>query len=490
MTQDGLSQFINLVKSPGDSLRQKALHSGFWAGFLNVSDRGLQIFKLLILGNILAPASFGILGIALLTKMMLWQLTQLGLNTALIQQKEENIDEYLDTAWSINLFRGLCIFAAVFVTAPFIADVFREPLAGPVIQVIGISVILDSLINPATVYFQKELEFYKEYIFNFSKSIVDVVVTITAALIWQSVWALVVGLLLSGVVKVIASYLLHSYRPKLAFKTEKAKEMLTFGKWIWVTSLVTFMATSGDDAFVGWYLSAGALGLYQMAFRLSNAPATEVTQTIASVSLPLFSKLQDDKNRLKKAYLRMFGLTSVIGLPMAIGIILVAPEFTEFALGDKWIEMVPAMQIMAIAGLFRAYGKTGGVLFQGYGSPHWDFRMNLVRVITIIVSIAPLTSRWGITGTALAITLGMGSALPIWAFKSKEITQAKVSDFIEHLLPAAVATAIMMVPVSIIVAPTLMHIVAAVFCGIGVYTIILASVYQFQGRSLLAELIS
>lgn len=485
-----MKRLLTWLRSPGESLRHRVLHGGIWVTLLNISDRSLRILRLVILARLLVPSDFGLMGIAMLTMAVMSQLANLGIDPALIQREEDNIDPYLDTVWFMKIFRGAGLFILLFITAPIFATFFGEPRAQPVLRVLGIGMVLTGLVNPSIVYFRKDLEFHKQFIYKITGTVVDFIVAIGAALVLQNVWALVYGVLSGRVTRLLVSYILSDYRPSIGFNRDAALRVLDFGKWIWATGLITFIATSGDDAFVGWYLTAASLGFYQMAFRLSNSPATEVTHVISSITFPAYSKLQHDQEALQNAFLKTIRVIFVIVVPMATGIIMIAPKFTQILLGEQWMPMVPVMQIMAIAGLIRAIAATGGSLFRGYGIPEWDFRMNALRAGGIILTIWPLTNLLGITGAAISITFGIGLTLPLWLYKTVDITGLPVANYGKSLLTPLIGAAIMTGPVLLTLGPSVWRLAGAVLVGILVYFAAIYFLYKFQSKNPIDDVIA
>ena len=201
------------------------------------------------------------------------------------------------------------------------------------------------------------------------------------------------------------SYLIHPYRPHLSSDLGKAKKLFGFGKWILGSSILIFLITQGDDIFVGKLLGATALGFYQLAYRISNMPATEITHVISQVSFPAYSKLQDDLAKLREAYLRVLQVTTFLSFPIAGLIFVLAPDFTKILLGEKWMPMVPAMQVLAIFGAIRAFGATTGSIFQGVGRPSILTKLAAIQLLMMIAIIYPLTNEFGIFGTAIAILI-------------------------------------------------------------------------------------
>ena len=123
---------------------------------------------------------------------------------------------------------------------------------------------------------------------------------------------------------------------------------------------------------MGKLLGVTALGFYQLAYRISNMPATEITHVISRVTFPAYSKLQDDIPKLREAYLKVLQITAFLSFPIAGLIFVLAPDFTKIFLGEKWMPMVPAMQVLVFAGLSRAIAATAGYIFYAVGKPKID----------------------------------------------------------------------------------------------------------------------
>jgi len=267
----------------GETLLQRVVRGGGWVFALRITDQLFGLARLIILARLLAPADFGLFGIALLAMSALETFSQTGFSAALIQ-KNEDIKPYLDTAWTVQLIRGTILALILFAVAPHIAAFFDAPAAKSILQVIGLSVLFQGFTSVGVIYFQKELEFHKQFAYMFSGALVNAGVAILAAFLLRSVWALVFGLLAGNLMRMVVSYFIHPYRPHIHFSRKQFKELFGFGKWIFGSSMLVFLITQGDDIFVGRLLGIAALGFYQLAYRISNMPTTEITHVISQVT--------------------------------------------------------------------------------------------------------------------------------------------------------------------------------------------------------------
>jgi PST family polysaccharide transporter/lipopolysaccharide exporter len=405
MIGDGIIERVKSVSTAGGSLTQRSVVSGGWVAALNVSGRVLQLVMVVIVARLIGPEAFGLMGIGLLAMSAFDQFSRLGLDEALVYNENENVDDYLDTTLALNVGRGVFLGAVAFLSAPLVAALLGEPRATPILRVLGIGPVLHGLRNPGVVYFRKDLEFHREYIYKMSGAVAQVVVAIGYALVFPSVWALVAGTIAKKVVRGGVSYWIHPYRPRPRFDFDRARELVDYGKWMTGASITGFLTKQGDDAFLAWMLGATSLGFYQMAYRIAKAPNTEVTHVVSRVAFPAYSKLQDDTEKLRTAFYRTIKVTLLVSFPAGAGIIATAPVFVDAVLGDSWLTMVPALQLIALYGMSASLGSTCGEMWKATGRPDVIFKFKLVKIALYVVLIYPLTARYGIFGTALTVVL-------------------------------------------------------------------------------------
>jgi len=381
-----------------------------------------------ILARILSPHDFGLMGIAMLTMLILENFSQTGFQAALIQKKE-NIESYLNTAWTTMIVRGVVLFSILYFIAPYASTFFKSPDAKPIIQVVVISVLIQAFTNIGVIYFQKELEFKKMFIYQLSGTLADFTVAVSAAIILKNVWALIFGLLAGNFVRFVVSYLIHPYRPRIRFDLKKIKELSVFGRWVFGSNILMFLTTQGDSVIVGKILGTTMLGFYQMAYRISNMPATEITHVISQVTFPAYAKIQDNIPKLREAYLKVLQFTAFLSFPIAGLIFVLARDFTRIFLGEKWMPMVPAMQVLVLWGLIRSMGATTGSVFQGIGKPEVITKLQFVVLALLVISIYPLATRWGILGVSLAVIFSTSMPNLVAFYKVIKVIQCSTRDF-------------------------------------------------------------
>ncbi len=427
---------------PGPSWSQRVAHAGVWAFALHVSEQLVILCRLFVLAVLLAPRDFGLFGMALFSLLALETLSRTGFEQALIHKKEE-IKPYLEVAWTVLLLRGLLLSVLLFALAPWAAAFFKEPDAIPLIRILSVCFLFRGLTNIGVVDFQKKLEFHKEFTFRFSGILMDLLVAITAAYVFRNAEALVLGYAAADLTRLVVSYRIHPFRPRLRLDRRKAAELFDYGMWMLLVGVTVFVATNGAGVAIGKILGATALGFFQMAERIPSVVVRGLGLTLSNVAFPAYAELQSSIDRLREAYKRIASVSAAVLMPAAVGIISVGNDFTRIFLGPKWMPMVPALLILSVAGVATGIVWTGRPAFMGAGRPQTVFHLQVARAATVLLFIYPLSSRWGIEGAAAAVLLSSLSALAVYFVSIRLQLGITWKDLAQLFLPPLAASVLM-----------------------------------------------
>lgn len=427
-------------------LFNRTVKGGMWVFALRMLTQLFSSAKWIVLVKWLAVVDFGLIGIADLTMQALSAFTTTGFQAALIQKKKQTYD-FLDTAWTIGIIRGVLLFVVIYFIAPlatrFRVDPEQFQLTVNIIRVLGFCLILDAVSNIGTIYFRKDLQFNKQFIFEIVSSVINITITISIAVIYRSIWAIAIGKLVGSLTKCVISYWIHPYRPKFKVDLAKAGELWGFGKWIFALSALGFIIKTGDDYFVWGYLGVASLGLYRISYRFAMAPATEISDVITQVTFPAYSKLQDDIPRLRDAYLKVLEFTAFLSIPLAGFIFALTPNFIVLFRKEDLLLVIPVMQILALRGMICSIGATRGSLFQSTGQPKLGTVIKLVKLFILACLIYPLTKRLGLVGTAWSIVIADAAVQPLAFYFSVRVISCRPWRMLKPIVMPFVATCIM-----------------------------------------------
>lgn len=384
-------------------------------GALRGAGRLMAVIRIAVLARLLAPQQFGLFAIASLAIALLEMLTETGINVFFIQEKDR-VKTYLDTAWMISIVRGFVIFLVLLITAPFIAQFFKNQDAVALLRVISIVPLLRGFINPAEIKFQKKLQFSKEFRFRFFIFLFDGIVAIIAALVTRSVYSLVLGLISGVILEIAISFLFIKPVPKLSFESVKIKKIVGRGKWVTLAGIFNYLFHNGDDIVVGRLMDSYYLGVYQLAYKITSLPIYEAGEVFGKVTFPVYAKIAGDKKRLKKAFIKITLAISALVIPFGLILFLFPKQLVLLLLGDKWLDAVPVIRVLSVFGVIRAIAGSSSALFLAINKQEYVTALTFVSIIGLALTIVPLVDKYGILGAGYSALIGTFLAIPVIGF--------------------------------------------------------------------------
>lgn len=325
-------------------IKARVVRASIWISAARVITNLLSVLSMIVLARLLMPSDFGLVALATSLLVVLEAFTELSLSQALIHTRDPTPDHY-NTAWSLGLARGTLIGIGFALAAPFAAGAYSEPHLQNVMLALAISVGIGGLQNPKLVMLRKDLSFNQQGILSIVSALMNVGITITIALLFRSYWALVAGILAGRATTVILSYIMLPFRPALCVK--HFKELWGFSVWVSLGQIVNTLNYRFDHLLVGTFLGRTDLGLYTVGSKLAVMPGQEMVRPLTATLFPAFSLTADDPVRMRRAYERVQGVVTAIALPTSIGFALVADPVVRLALGDKWLDAIPVVQLLA-----------------------------------------------------------------------------------------------------------------------------------------------
>jgi O-antigen/teichoic acid export membrane protein len=464
-----------------ESLTKKVVLGGFWFSFLKIASRALSLVRTFILARLLVPEDFGLMGVVTLSIAFLYQFTRLEVGMALIQKKGD-IEDYYDSALALAVIRGGLIFLVLFFGSGFIADFFNNQQIVNLLKVVAFSPLILSFRSPKLVVFEKELNFQLRFWFELISTTVDIVVTIVLAFILRNVWALVFGLIAGDIFRFILSYLFCPYMPKFNISTEKIKDLFNFGKWIFVTTILGFLITRSPEMLIGRVLDMAALGFYSMAFKIANLISTEIFNIFYKVTFPAYSKIQGDIKRLRGAFLRVTQLTTFFIVPISCVTIILATEVVTLFLGEKWMPIIPTLRVLSLMSLFYSFTAVFNSLYLALGKPHLPTKFSFFRLIVLCIVIYPLTLKYNVTGTALALLISAMIIIPYNISIAIKLVDCKFSQYFKQFELTLISTVLMSVCILLLklLLGTTPHFYSLIiYCAVG-GIVYIGSVYVFD----------
>ena len=390
------------------SLKKQAFRATAWTigGF--GASMVLRFASNLILARLLLPDSFGLMALVNVFIMGLHLFSDVGLGPSLIQNKRGDDPTFINTAWTIQVIRGGALWLGSILIAWPVAQVYGEKELLYLIPIVGLSTLISSLNSTALYTLNRQLALGKLAIFELGGQVIGLTAMITWAWFNKSVWALVFGGVATSIIQLVWSHRLLPEQPnRFVWDKEAAKNIFSFGKWIFFSTALTFLASQADRLILGKLITPAQLGIYGIAYTLADIPRQVIMALSGKVIFPAFSKMVDLpretfrakilKNRKPLLLVLAPGLTILV----SFGDYVVRLLYKEVYHDAAW--MLP---IIAVGIWHTSLYSTMSPALMALGKPVYNTIGYFLTLITITTALFVGYHYMGLKGAVIAVAVG------------------------------------------------------------------------------------
>lgn len=384
------------------SLNKKIAVGAFWSVLTRLGVKSLGFVSLLILARLLFPEDFGLIALTMSTVAFFEIFTKFGFDVNIIQ-KDEVHDSTLNSAWSCQLFLGFFISLCIVASSSSIADFFADDRLVNLMMVTAGIPLIKAFENIGFVLHRKNLDLKKEFHLEIISKLVSFFTLVIAGVVLRSYWALLLGIYASTLTRVVLSYYMHPFRPKLDFS--EAKDLFVFSKWLLLNNLLIFFNHQVNTVILGNKSDTNEVGLFSMSYEISNLPTSEIVFPLSRAIFPGYSLIKNDLVKLRTMFLDFTGLIIFITAPISFGIAAVAEPLVAVMLGNKWESAASVIAILALCGFMRSSVQNVGNVFVSRGVPKITVLLSTIRLIIIIPLLLTLVPQKGALGAAYSVLI-------------------------------------------------------------------------------------
>jgi len=394
-------------------LKRQVSSSIKWQVGVSFIQKIISFGTTVILARILGPENYGLFALAFIIINAFGIFKSLGVESALIQRKEGDIKDAADTAFFIIPLLGIILYGILNIFSPIIARFMNNVELDPVLKALGVIFVLWSLSRVPLSLLEKDMKFMIVSVAELTGTIVFSISAIFFATKNLGVWSLVYAHIFNTFIFVVMVWLYSGWKPRLNFKKQIAIEMLMFGKFIFLGSIIWFLKMNLDNFLVGKLLGIVSVGLYAVAFNIANFISDYFGNKIYRVSFSAFSKLQNNEQKLGNAYLKVLKMTGIISFPVFLGILVLGDNFLNLAYGNKWLQAIPVLKVLAIAGLFNTLISSNEAVLLARGKSKYTFILSFIQVSLFFLLIIPFAKHFNITGVAWVVSFASISVFTV-----------------------------------------------------------------------------
>jgi O-antigen/teichoic acid export membrane protein len=406
------------LHAPLAGLGRRVLHGSLVTVAGYGATQALRLAGNLILARLLFPEAFGIMALVAVLMLGLAMLSDLGISASIQGNPRGDEPAFLDTAWTLNLIRGSILFAVACALAWPMSAIYAEPLLLQIIPVAALGLLIHALEPTRADTAERHLQLGRVTALELGSQAVALLAMVVLALLTGSIWALVAGSLVQAATRTLLAWtVLPGHANRLHLEWPAARDLVHFGKWIFLSTLAGFLVQQADRLVLGRYLSMTDLGLYNIGVFLASFPLMLGSTLVVRLMIPVYRQSPPAASAENFARLRRIraGLTLAL-LGMAAPLVLMGPWIVGLLYDPRYAGAGPVMVLIGLALLPQLATLAYDRAALANGDSRGFFVVGGARAAALVGLLFALVPQHGVAGAAgaLAAAAILGYPLQVW----------------------------------------------------------------------------
>jgi O-antigen/teichoic acid export membrane protein len=435
----------SLSRQAPKTMGRQAARGVVWITFqaLVVRLSGVVIF--LVLARLLLPVEFGLLAAAQVFVALSRTLAEAGLSRTLVQKPTLRA-AHLDSAFLVSAIIGFVLTVVMAVSAPLIANLYNLPRLTPVLLALSVVPLLVGMSNVPDAILSRQLMFRALAVRGMYSVVSAGVVGIVLAFLGAGVWALVAQVITQAMVAFVVLWTSAGWLPSRNFEAPAIRELLGFGSHVVGIALLNFFNRRAGELLIGVVLGPVALGLYAVAMRVLTLSLDLMINNVNKIAWPVFSRVAHQPERLRRAYLRSTGITTLVAFPGFTILGAFGIPLTPLLFGEQWTAAGPLMTVLAFIGPVQSIAlfNNGMLLATGHSrrALGWTATLAVATFLAFAGSV-----KFGVLVVAIAYVGVNWLLLPVGLFLVRSVSTVTLREQVGVMLVPLGGCAVMTIGV-------------------------------------------
>lgn len=426
----------------------------------------------IVLARVLDPDVYGTVALITVFTIILQVFVDSGLGNALIQKKDADQLDF-STVFFANITFCVLLYGVLFLCAPFIAAFYNNMDLVPLVRVLGLTVVVSGLKNVQQAYVSRNLLFKKFFFSTLGGTVTAAVVGIAMALNGFGVWALVAQQVINVTIDTLILWITVPWRPSKEFSLTRLKELFSFGWKLLTSALIDTVYTNLQQLIIGKLYTSSDLAYYNQGSKFPDVIINNINTTIDSVILPVMSKVQDQKVRVKNMLRRSIKISTYVMAPLMVGLAAVAPALIELVLTEKWLPCVPFLRVFCITGIFYPIHTANLNALKALGRSDIFLKLEIEKKIAGFVILFSVMM-FGVEAILYSKLLVSLLSQIINSAPNKKLLDYGYLEQLKDIMPQIILAAVMGVLVGFVSLwnlPLLVELFLQMLLGVGIYVV-------------------
>ena len=397
------------------TLRTLAIRATFWTLLSHGAGQVLRMVSNVCLTWLLVPEIFGVMGLVQVLVTALNMFSDAGLNAGVVYHKRGDEANFLDTAWTMQVFRGGLLWLATCIIAWPAAVFYDQPMLLWLLPIVGATSLIAGFRSIAGFILTRRVIVKPLVWRHIAAQAVSLIVMLIVAIWTRSVWVLVIGQFVTTILDVLLSFtVMKEGRPRFHLDRGAVGDLYRFGRWIFVGTALTFFLQHGDRAVLGKLISEAELGVYVIAALLARAPIEILLRLTAQVLFPIYSRsANENRARLMHRLVRArIGVLAAL-LPLTCGLSIAGPFIVDLLYREEFHDAGWMLRILAIGASMTVINISAAGAILAVGD---SFQHMINQIARGVLLIAGMWIGWhysGLPGLLMGMTISKVLEYPI-----------------------------------------------------------------------------
>ncbi|PSW62342.1 flippase [Photobacterium kishitanii] len=422
------------------SLKQKTVNGIKWSAIERIVTQAVQLIIMLILGRMLGPNAFGLVGMLAIFIAISQNFVEGGFSSALIRKQDRSEADYATTLYFSTAVGSVC-YLILFFSAPYISYFYQQPELIILTRVLGINILLSSFAVVQRTRLTVLMDFKTQAIISLISVICSSMIALFLAYKQYGVWALIFQSLSFNVINVVLLNIANPWKPKCGFSKSSFDVLFGFGSKVLAASLIGTFFDNLYKIIIGKLFVSADLGIFSLARTISSVPSVTVISIIQRVTYPMFCSIQNDEDRLKLAYKKTMLISSLIVFPLMFGLAVISKPIVSIVLGDQWESTSNLLFILCIGAMIYPIKAINSNFLYVKGLPDKILKLEIItRIITLV--ILAISVSFGLEYICIGISIDAYLSFFIYGYVSGKISRVFLTEQIKIILPIFIITII------------------------------------------------
>ena len=467
-------------------LKEKTARGLLWGALNSGSTQLLNLIFGIILGRLLTPAEYGIVGVLSIFTLIAGNLQSSGFTQALVNLKAPRNEDYTAVFW-FNTLTSFVLYALLFLSAPLIAQFFHQPCLVEVSRFVFLSFVISSFGIAHNAYMTKNMMNRELAIIGAIALLCSGGVATFLAFYGFSYWSLAWQQIIYITVLNIGRYYYTPWRPSWHFTFEPVRKMFGFSVKILITNIINTLSNNILTLLFGRLYPIKAVGDYSQAYKWNTMASAFVANAVGQVAQPVLASVKEEHGRSVRVFRKMLRFTAFLSFPAMFGLAIISNEFILLTIGKRWLDAVPLLQMLCIGGAFVPFYTLYQNVAISNGRSDFYMFCNIAQIVLQLVIIA-FFYHLGINTMVMVYTLFTIAWLFVWQWIAHRIIGVRFWEVIKDVMPTQCIALLVMATTYFVTLP-LHHLLLLLICRILIATLLYAAIMKVLHVEMMDELL-